>query len=131
MNDSKRFSKKPLSMAIGATLGATFCASLISAPVANASENPFSVTPLSSGYMVAKEGTCGEATCGEGKCGEGKCGGGAGAKIKGKGLHVHGAGEKIVNGICGEGKCGEGKCGEGKGEHVHKNKKAMEGGCGA
>jgi len=70
---------KPLSIA----LGAAFVASLAGTSVANAAENPFSMTELSSGYMVADshEGKCGEGKCGgekkatEGKCGEGKCGG--------------------------------------------------------
>jgi uncharacterized low-complexity protein len=79
--------KKPLAIA----LGAAFVTSLAGTSVANAAENPFSMTELSSGYMVAesKEGKCGgekkemkEGKCGgeakemtEGKCGEGKCGG--------------------------------------------------------
>ena len=102
---------KPLALA----LGATFVTSLAGTTIANAAENPFSMTELSSGYMVAEseEGKCGEGKCGEGKmkgkegkCGEGKCG-------EGK--------MKDTEGKCGEGKCGEGKmkgkegkCGEGK-----------------
>ena len=105
---SKTTVMKPLSIA----LGAAFVASLAGTSVANAADNPFSMTELSSGYMVAdsKEGKCGEGKCGgekkaeEGKCGEGKCGGE----------------KKAEEGKCGEGKCGgekkakEGKCGEGK-----------------
>ena len=76
---SKTTVMKPLSIA----LGAAFVASLAGTSVANAADNPFSMTELSSGYMVAdsKEGKCGEGKCGgekkteEGKCGEGKCGG--------------------------------------------------------
>ena len=99
---------KPLALALGATL----VTSLAGTTVANAADNPFSMTELSSGYMVAEkaEGKCGEGKCGEGKmkgaegkCGEGKCGEG---KMKGA-----------------EGKCGEGKCGEGK-------MKGKEGKCG-
>ena len=92
---SKKFELKPISAAIGAAL----TASVIALPTANADENPFAMTELSSGYMVAgdSEGSCGEGKCGEGegegKCGEGKCGEGEGE---------------------GEGKCGEGKCGEGE-----------------
>ena len=100
--------KKPLAIA----LGAAFITSLATAPVANAAENPFAMSELSSGYMVAEmaEGKCGEGKmdkegkCGEGKmdkegkCGEGKCGGDkAGAE----------GGDKAKA----EGKCGEGKCG--------------------
>ena len=105
---SKTTVMKPLSIA----LGAAFVASLAGTSVANAADNPFSMTELPSGYMVAdsKEGKCGEGKCGgekkaeEGKCGEGKCGGE----------------KKAKEGKCGEGKCGgekkakEGKCGEGK-----------------
>ena len=91
---SKNTVMKPLSIA----LGAAFVASMAGTSIANAADNPFSMTELSSGYMVAdsKEGKCGEGKCGgekkaeEGKCGEGKCGGEKKAK---------------------EGKCGEGKCG--------------------
>ncbi len=76
--------KKPLALAIGSA----FAATLAVAPAANAAENPFGMTQLSSGYMqIAQEGKCGgmksgsEGKCGgmksssEGKGGEGKCGG--------------------------------------------------------
>ncbi len=99
---SKNTVMKPLSVA----LGAAFVASLAGTSVANAADNPFSMTELSSGYMVAgsHEGKCGEGKCGgekhskEGKCGEGKCGEGKCG------------GEKKMK----EGKCGEGKCGGAK-----------------
>ena len=105
---SQKSTKKPLAIA----LGAAFITSLAAAPAANAAENPFAMSELSSGYMVAEmaEGKCGEGKmdkegkCGEGKmdkegkCGEGKCGGDkAGAE----------GGDKAKA----EGKCGEGKCG--------------------
>jgi len=113
---SKPTVMKPLSIA----LGAAFVASLAGTSIANAADNPFSMTELSSGYMVAdsKEGKCGgEKKAEEGKCGEGKCGGE----------------KKAKEGKCGEGKCGgekkatEGKCGEGK---CGGEKKATEGKCG-
>ncbi len=105
---SQKTTLKPLTLA----LGAAFVTSLAGTPVANAAENPFAMSDLSSGYMVAemdenkmeKEGKCGEGKCGgdktkkEGKCGEGKCGGDKAKKME-------------------EGKCGgdkkmeEGKCG--------------------
>jgi uncharacterized low-complexity protein len=93
---SDKLTIKPLAIAAGAA----FITSLASTTVANAAENPFAMSDLSSGYMVADaaEGKCGEGKMmkeGEGKCGEGKCGEG---KMKKEG----------------EGKCGEGKCGEGK-----------------
>ena len=72
--------RKPLAIAAGAAL----VTSLASASAVNAAENPFAMTELPGGYMVAEshmEGKCGEGKCGgakkeaEGKCGEGKCGG--------------------------------------------------------
>jgi uncharacterized low-complexity protein len=104
--------KKPLAIA----LGAAFVTSLAAAPVANAAENPFAMSELSSGYQVAemaegkmdKEGKCGEGKMDkEGKCGEGKmdkegkCGGDKAAAE---------GGDKAKA----EGKCGEGKCGGSK-----------------
>ena len=91
--------KKP----IAAALGAAFLATAM-APTAIADVNPFTASPLTSGYdLVNKgdaEGKCGEGhdKKGEGACGEGSCGA---------------AGDKEGEGKCGEGKCGEGKCGEG------------------
>lgn len=87
---------KPIASAVGLTLAAT----LASGSVASADQNPFAVSEMSSGYMVAdaegncgaanakaedeskgaddkadKEGKCGDDKAGdEGKCGEGKCG---------------------------------------------------------
>ena len=96
----------PIATALGITLAAILAAS----PV-QADQNPFGVSEISSGYLVAgeskgdHEGKCGgDKAKKEGKCGEGKCGGDK-AKKEGK---------------CGEGKCGgdkakkEGKCGDDK-----------------
>ena len=114
---SQKTNLKPLAIA----LGTAFVTTLAASPAANATENPFAMSDLSSGYMVADsmEGKCGEGKCGaageaekaaEGKCGEGKCG-------------AEKAAEKATEGKCGEGKCGaageagkvmEAKCGEGK-----------------
>ena len=104
---SQESTKKPLAIA----LGVAFVTTLAATPVANAADNPFAMSELSSGYMVAEmaEGKCGGDKAkseAEGKCGEGKCGGDK-AKTE-------------AEGKCGEGKCGgekkatEGKCGEGK-----------------
>ena len=109
---------KPLSVAIGAA----FITSLAGASVANAAENPFGMSALSSGYQVADnaEGKCGEGMKDkkEGKCGEGKCG--EGMKDKKEGKCGEGMKDK-KEGKCGEGmkdkkegKCGEGKCGGSK-----------------
>ena len=74
---SKKTTLKPLAIAVGAT----FVTALAMTPVANAAENPFALSELSSGYMVAEkmEGKCGEGMSGdktmkEGKCGEGMSG---------------------------------------------------------
>ncbi len=101
---SKSNQIKPVSLA----LGTAFALSLGSG-VASADQNPFSMTELSSGYMVADkhEGKCGgektqeqlKEKAMEGKCGEGK-GDGDKAMEKTK--------EKAKDM---EGKCGEGKCG--------------------
>ena len=54
---SKKFELKPLTAALGTILAA----SVFTIPAASADENPFSMSELSSGYMVAeKEGKCGE-----------------------------------------------------------------------
>ena len=88
---SQKTNLKPLAIAVGAALAT----SLAATTPASAAENPFAMSELSSGYMVAEmaEGKCGagmkmnkEGKCGgamatdntnamkEGKCGEGKCG---------------------------------------------------------
>ena len=122
-------SKKNTLTPLVAALGAAVATSLVGTQVANAKENPFTLTELSSGYMVAdnhaSEGTCGgkmkatgEGNCGadkkamgEGKCGEGKCGADKKAMGEGKcGEGKCGADKKAM----GEGKCGEGKCGANK-----------------
>jgi uncharacterized low-complexity protein len=97
---SQQSKLKPIISALGLTLAATIAAS----PIAQADQNPFGVSEMSNGYMLAgaEEGKCGEGKCGENKDKEGKCGE-----------------SKDKEGKCGEGKCGEkkdneGKCGEGK-----------------
>ena len=68
----KSNSFKPLAAALGASMLATALA-----PAVSATENPFALNQLKSGYQLAQaettEGT--EAKPAEGKCGEGKCGG--------------------------------------------------------
>ena len=103
---------KPLAAAVGAA----FMASVITIPMASASENPFQLTQLNGGYNLASKAE-GEGKCGEGKCGEGKCGESKGKKAEGEGKCGEGkCGEgKAAAKADGEGKCGEGKCGESKG----------------
>lgn len=101
---SKKIELTPVAAAVSAAL----TAGIIAAPAANADQNPFGLTELSSGYMVvAEEGSCGEGKCGEGKMKseEGSCGE-----------------KKAEEASCGEKKTEEGKCGE---------KKSEEGSCGS
>jgi uncharacterized low-complexity protein len=96
---------KTLTLVLGSAFAVTFAA----APVAAATGNPFALTPLSSGYMVAdhheagekmKDGKCGsEAKGKEGNCSaetkdkEGSCS----AEMKGKG---EGGADKMKEGSC-------------------------------
>jgi uncharacterized low-complexity protein len=91
---------KPIASAVGLTLAAT----LASGSVASADQNPFAVSEMSSGYMVADaEGNCGAAN--------------AKTEDEGKGADDN-ADKADKEGKCGddkagdEGKCGEGKCGD-------------------
>ena len=59
---------KPLSIALGTLVSV----SLANINLAVAAENPFSMEPLSSGYMMLAEGKYGDGKCGGGK-GEGGC----------------------------------------------------------
>ncbi len=103
----------PIALALGIT-GALACSSAVAA------DNPFSLTELSSGHMVAGSHG-GEGNCGEGKCGEGKCGEDAKDGAEGE---APAEGEGAEEGKCGEGKCGgdadeaasEGEATEGEGE---------------
>ena len=107
---SQKTTLKPLTLA----LGAAFVTSLAGTPVANAAENPFAMSDLSSGYMVADSHKEGDKKMEEGKCGEGKCGG-----------------DKAEEGSCGGDKAEEGSCGGDKAEEGScGGDKAEEGSCG-
>ena len=83
----------------------------IAATSINASENPFSIKSLSSGYLVAEADT----KMKEGKCGEGKCS----AEMKKMKAE---AGDKAKEGSChGDMKAKEGSC--------NGDMKAKEGSC--
>ena len=101
--------------AVALAISSAFVLSIAASTVNAATQNPFAIKSLSSGYQVAdnhadkmKDGKCGEGKCGaemkkegaekmkDGKCGEGKCG----AEMKKEGA------EKMKDGKCGEGKCG-------------------------
>lgn len=75
--------------------GAALAGSLAGISVAAADSSPFSMTELSSGYLVADAGGAEKGE--EGKCGEGKCGAEKGEDAQG---------DKGAEGKCGEGKCG-------------------------
>lgn len=98
-------SKKPIAIAVGGAFALTLGTAAIAA-----TDNPFEIKTLSSGYQVADNHAKkdGEGKCGEGKCGEGKCG--ADKTKDGKCSEGKCDGEKKME----DGKCGEGKCGEGK-----------------
>jgi uncharacterized low-complexity protein len=108
---SQKTHLKPMAIAAGAALAT----SLAATTPASAAENPFAMSELSSGYMVAEmaEGKCGGTkaseetkTMKEGKCGEGK------ASEETKTMK--------------EGKCGEGKCGGTKASEETKTMKEGE-----
>ena len=147
----KKFNKTPLTLAMGTTA----VISGFSANV-NAEVNPFAMSELSAGYMVAEapQGSCGgnvtdasghkitgakkgvngnkapQTKKAEGSCGEGMCGGMMeGGKMK-----------KGMEGMCGdmmkgkEGMCGMmggGMGGMKHGDDAGKGNKAEEGSCGA
>ena len=105
-----KHTKKYLASAVTAAL-----ASSIGTSIANANENPFQMTPLNHGYMIAdtkgqtppdddtkREGSVGDDKLGSGQCGEGQCG--TNAK----------SGEGNLKGSKGENKLGSGQCGEGQ-----------------
>ena len=88
------------------SLGGVVAVSLLATPMAQATENPFSMQKTSNAIQLAE----GMEKGAEGKCSDGKCG------------------DKMKEGGCSdsmektkEGKCGEGKCGD----------KMKEGGCNA
>lgn len=102
--------KKTLALVLGGAVAATVAMS-----PASATENPFALKPLASGYMVADNHEGGEKMK-DGKCGTGKCG----SSMKKKKAAAE---EKAKEGNCGGEKAKEGSCG---GE-----KKAKEGSCSA
>ena len=69
---SNKSTLKTLSIALGAVV----TVSLANVSIASATGNPFSMEPLSGGYMMLAEGKCGEGKCGgsKGKGMEGSCG---------------------------------------------------------
>jgi uncharacterized low-complexity protein len=68
---------------------------------AQAAGNPFAMTDLGRGYVVADN----HGKTAEGKCGEGKCG----TKTKDEKKDKDAKKDKTMEGKCGEGKCGSNK----------------------
>jgi uncharacterized low-complexity protein len=88
-------------------LGSAIAVSLLSMPLANASENPFAIQKANGTMQLAEADKNMEGKCSDGKCGANKMKEGACSAATGKAK---------------EGKCGEGKCGANK-------MKMKEGGC--
>lgn len=89
-----------------ATLTLALTAATGSVGIAHATDNPFTISQLSQGYMVAA--ATGKVQ--DGKCGEGKCGGAKEIKPKeGKATGGETGSAKEIK--VKEAKCGEGKCG--------------------
>ena len=135
---SKKSAIKPLAVALGTVL----TVSLANIAITNAAENPFSIKPVSGGYLMLAEGKCGAGKCGAGKDkgAEGKCGmarmdaDGDGNVTREEFMKGHEAmfdkidtnGDGVIDpaeraahmskmmGFMKEGKCGEGKCGDSK-----------------
>lgn len=120
---------KQASKPITLVAGAAFAATLAAAPV-HADINPFSVSTLTSGYMVADgkdaEGKCGSnKTVTEAECGANKAAAALQTKAKEGECGANKAPAKVAEGECGankkpaakpiqEAKCGEAKCGNNK-----------------
>ena len=59
---------KPITFA----MGTVFTVSLATTAISSAAENPFSMKPVSGGYVMLAEGKCGAGKAVEGKCGMGR-----------------------------------------------------------
>jgi len=94
--------KTTSAIALGTVLGLG-----LSGP-AGADSNPFGLTDLGHGYMVAAEGACGEGKVKEGSCGEAKQDPKQAAEGK-CASNQESPAPKVKEGKCGEGKCGANK----------------------
>ena len=105
---------------------AALAASLGSISVAQADINPFAMTELHSGYMVADAGMPTESKCGANKAEE---------KVKDGQCGANKAEEKVKDGQCGANKAApkvnDGQCGATKAEHKVKEVKCGEAKCGS
>ena len=104
MNTSKK--------AIALAIGGAFVASMATTQVSAATNNPFALKALTSGYMVADAKEMKDGKCGTGKCGADK------AKMNAEKT------EKAAEASCSADKAKEGSC------HADKaTEKAKEGSC--
>lgn len=95
---------KPLSL----LAGTVFTASIAATPVAHADVNPFAISTLSSGYMLADKGT--EGQCGANKrVNEAECGANKAVKKVNEAECGADKPKPIVEAKCGEAKCGNNK----------------------
>lgn len=102
------------------SLGGAIAASLLTAPLAQAVENPFALQNVTTATHLAEMGKGADGKCGEGKCGDMKMkeGGCNGAMEKAKEGACSGAMDKMKEGgsasmeKMSEGKCSDGKCGD-------------------
>jgi hypothetical protein len=125
---SEKKISKPIALAVGAALAGSFAIS--GTANAETGANPFAMSALSAGYMLASgEGSCGgskqgdtEGSCGGDKEGEASCGGdkeGEASCGGDKEGEASCGGDKEGEASCGgdkeaEGTCGEGSCGADK-----------------
>ncbi len=112
---------KPVALAVGAVLAGSFA--IGGAVNAETIENPFSMSTLSTGYMLGEgEGSCGgdkegkkdaEGSCGEGSCGGDKEGDSSDKDSEGScgGDKEGDSSDKDSEGSCGGDKADEGSCG--------------------
>ena len=105
---SHKSNLKPLAIA----LGTAFVTTLATTPAANATENPFAMTNLSSGYMVADnaQGSCGagKTEAGQSETTEAATQASEDQSEEGQGGAAEAA-PKTKEGQCGEAKCGANK----------------------
>lgn len=107
--------------ALSLAIGSAFAVSLAASPIANAAENPFGMSALKSGYMLAdaSDMKASDKKMPEGKCGDKKDAKAKDAKCGGNMKHD-----------AATGKMKEGKSGATKGMETKDSMKAKEGKCG-
>ena len=116
--------------ALSLAIGSAFAVSLAASPIANAAENPFGMSTLKSGYMLADAS---DMKASDKKMPEGKCGDKKDAKAKDAkcgGNMKHDAATGNMKHDAATGKMKDGKSGATKGMETKDSMKAKEGKCG-